>query len=372
MARLAHCVPASSLSPAAILAAAVNLQVDVTVIGPEAPLVNGVVDHFRAANLPIVGPTAEAAQLEGSKQHAKSFFAQHQIPTARFELASSQQEVVDALRRFTLPVVVKADGLAAGKGVIIARTEQEAQDACSQLGPNLVIEEFLEGPEVSYIVLCDGKSAIPFLPARDHKRAFDGDLGPNTGGMGAYCHEDLLSQQQTAQVLESIILPTLQATGFTGFLYAGLILTTEGPKLLEYNVRLGDPETQVLMSQIDDNLPELLLAAAHGALSQSAFRWKPGASHGVVLASQGYPGPHRSSDTITGLEEAEKLGAAIFHAGTRVGWSGYVTAGGRVLTVVHSGADLEQAARNTYRAVDQIHFEGMHYRHDIGRAPNPL
>ena len=372
MARLAHCVPALSLTPATILAAAETLQVDVTVIGPEAPLVDGVVDQFRAANLPIVGPTSEAAQLEGSKQHAKAFFAQHGIPTARFALASSYQEAADALRRFPLPVVVKADGLAAGKGVIIAHTETQAQEACLQLGPNLVIEEFLEGREVSYIVLSDGKSVASFLPARDHKRAFDGDLGPNTGGMGAYCHEDLLSSHQTAQVLESIIMPTVQATGFTGFLYAGLILTADGPKLLEYNVRLGDPETQALMNQIDDNLPELLLAAAHGSLPRGAFRWKPGASHGVVLASQGYPGPHRSADAITGLEEAEKLGAAIFHAGTRVGWSGYATAGGRVLTVVHSGADLEQAAKNTYRAVDQIHFEGMHYRRDIGIALNPL
>ncbi len=327
IARLAQCIPSPGLSPTSILAAANSLGVDLTVIGPEAPLVGGVVDLFRAAGLPIVGPTAEAARLEGSKLYAKQFFEQHRIPTARFRTATSPAEALDALSGFGFPLVIKADGLAAGKGVAIVHTHDEAQQAIQNLGPTLVIEEFLEGSEVSFIVLSDGRSVVPLLPSRDHKRALDGDLGPNTGGMGAYCDSSLLTATQTAEIMESIINPTVEATGFTGFLYAGLMMTQQGPKLLEFNVRLGDPEAQALMHHLDQDLEELLLASATRALRTDPLRWREGVSHCVVAAAQGYPGPFRTGDPIQGIEKAEQCGATVFHAGTRVGWSGYATAG---------------------------------------------
>jgi phosphoribosylamine--glycine ligase len=368
IARLAACVPAVTLSPKSILSAAHALGVDLTIIGPEAPLVAGVVDLFRAADLPIVGPTAAAARLEGSKIYAKRFFAEHRIPTANFEAVTTQAESQTALEHFSFPVVIKADGLAAGKGVVIAQTKAEAQQAIVQLGLPLIIEEFLTGPEVSFIALSDGRTAVPLLPSRDHKRALDGDLGPNTGGMGAFCDASLLTQLQETQILEQMIWPTIEATGFTGFLYAGVMLTPSGPRLLEYNVRLGDPETQALMHHFDDDLASLLLSAAQGHLGSPQLQWKPGTSHSVVLAAHGYPGTYRSGDAITGLTEAENKGAVIFHSGTRVGWSGYVTAGGRVITVTSSGANIAEAASNTYAHIAPIHFEGMHYRSDIGRT----
>ena len=372
IARLAECIPARSLTPANILAATQNLEIDLTVIGPEAPLVAGVVDLFRSASRAIIGPTAEAARLEGSKVYAKRFFDQHSIPTARFETVATAAEARDALLRFTLPVVIKADGLAAGKGVVIAQNQPEAEQAINSLGPALVIEEFLEGKEVSFIVLCDGKTIAPLLPACDHKRALDGDRGPNTGGMGAYCDRSLLTEAETGQILDQIIQPTMQATGFTGFLYAGLMITATGPKLLEYNVRLGDPETQALMHHLDDDLAEILESAAHGRLSPRALQWRDGASHCVVAAAGGYPGPFRTADAITGIDKAESCGAVVFHAGTRVGWSGYATAGGRVLSVTTDGPNLAEAARKTYECLSHIKFEGMHYRRDIGRPLDPL
>ena len=372
IARLAECIPAPSLTPANILAAAQALAVDLTVIGPEAPLVAGVVDLFRSAGRAIIGPTAEAARLEGSKVYAKRFFDQHAIPTARFETVASAAEATDALRRFTFPIVIKADGLAAGKGVIIAQNQAEAQQGFETLGPAIVLEEFLEGKEVSFIVLSDGRNVVPLLPARDHKRALDGDRGPNTGGMGAYCDSSLLTDTETGQILDQIIEPTVQATGFTGFLYAGLMMTAQGPKLLEYNVRLGDPETQALMHHLDDDLAEILNSAARGKLDTRPLRWHDGVSHCVVAAAGGYPGPHRTADAITGMEKAESCGAAVFHAGTRVGWSGYATAGGRVLAVTTGGPDLAQAARKTYECLGHIKFEGMHYRRDIGRPLDPV
>lgn len=368
MARLAACIPAPALDPKSILSAALSLAVDLTIIGPEAPLVAGVVDLFRAAKLLIIGPTADAARLEGSKIYAKRFFAQHHIPTASFETVTTQAEAQTALEHFTFPVVIKADGLAAGKGVVIAQTVQQAEQAIVSIGYPLVIEEFMTGPEVSFIVLSDGRTAVPLLPSRDHKRALDGDLGPNTGGMGAFCHHSLLTDVQRTQILEQMIWPTIQATGFTGFLYAGVMLTASGPKLLEYNVRLGDPETQALMHHFDDDLGGILLTAAEGNLDSPTLQWKPGASHCVVMAAHGYPGRYRSGDAITGLAEAENKGATVFHAGTRVGWSGYVTGGGRVLGVTSSGGTIEESAANTYAQLESIHFEGMHYRRDIGRA----
>jgi len=369
IAKLAQCLPAPDLNPEMILKAAQALEVDFTVIGPEAPLVKGVVDLFRAAGLAIIGPIAEAAQLEGSKRFAKQFFSQHQIPTARFEIAANESEARDALKHFNFPVVIKADGLAAGKGVAIVTNSAEAEQAIASLGPVLIIEEFLKGQEVSFIVLSDGHNILPFLPSRDHKRALDDDKGPNTGGMGAFCDPSLLSDTQITEILDRIIRPTVELTNFTGFLYAGIMMTPDGPRLLEYNARLGDPETQALMHHMVDDLGDILLESAHGCLAKTSFQWKPGASQCVVLAAHGYPGPYRSGDPITGIAEAENGGATVFHAGTRVGWSGYVTAGGRVLGVTASGGTLEEASETTYKMVDRIRFNGMQCRRDIGR-PN--
>jgi phosphoribosylamine--glycine ligase len=367
IASVAQCLPAPNLSPRTILDTARVLNVDLTVIGPEAPLVAGVVDHFRAAKMPIVGPTAEDAQLEGSKVYAKNFFRKHRIPTADFETVDNPHDARRASDRFGFPVVIKTDGLAAGKGVIIAQDLAEAQNAIETLGPQLVIEEFLTGPEVSFIALSDGKDVVPFLPARDHKRIFEGDQGPNTGGMGAFCDPSLLTPLETAQVLESIIWPTVEATKFTGFLYAGLMMTPKGPKILEYNVRMGDPETQPLMNHLNMDFADMLMAAAQGSLGVRELRWRPGCSAAVVLAAEGYPGNSRSGDLITGIEKAKALGVEVFHAGTKVGWGGPRTAGGRVLAVTASGATLDEALKNTYAAVEKIHFRGMQFRRDIGR-----
>jgi phosphoribosylamine---glycine ligase len=373
IANVAQCQPSVEMSPHAILSVARSLNVDLTVIGPEAPLVAGVVDHFRAEGRLIVGPSADAAMLEGSKIHAKNFFQNRGIPTAEFATADNPMDAQRAFDRFGCPVVIKADGLASGKGVIIAQDRSQAEAAFATLGPQVVIEEYLTGEEVSFMVLSDGRKVVPFLPARDHKRIFDGDQGPNTGGMGAFCDPALLTSDQTTEILEKIIGPTIEATGFTGFLYAGLMMTPAGPKLLEFNVRLGDPETQPLLHQLDGDFAELLMAAAKAELGVRELQWKPGCSAAVVLAAEGYPGTPRTGDLITGMEDARALGATVFHAGTKVGWGGTITAGGRVLTVTASGATLDDALTRTYAAVDKIHFRGMQYRRDIGRkTPNRL
>jgi phosphoribosylamine---glycine ligase len=367
IASVAQCLPAPDLAPRSILAAAQALNVDLTVIGPEAPLVAGVVDHFNADRRPIVGPTADNAQLEGSKIYAKNFFRDHHIPTAEFETVDNSLDAHRAIDRFRFPVVIKTDGLAAGKGVVIAKDLAEAEDAIQALGPKLVIEEFLTGPEVSFIALSDGKDVVSLLPARDHKRIFDGDLGPNTGGMGAFCDPSLLTPLETAQILETIIRPTVEATRFTGFLYAGLMMTPKGPKLLEYNVRLGDPETQPLMHHLNMDFAEVLMATAHGQLGTRALTWKPGCSAAVVLAAEGYPGSSTLGDLIVGIDAAKAMGVQVFQAGTNVGWGGLRTAGGRVLAVTASGPTLDQALTKTYAAVDKIHFRGMQFRRDIGQ-----
>jgi phosphoribosylamine---glycine ligase len=370
---VAQCLPAPDLSPKGILAAARSVEANLTVIGPEAPLVAGVVDHFRAEGKLIIGPTAENAQLEGSKVYAKNFFQRCHIPTAEFETVDNPLDAKRAIDKFGFPVVVKADGLAAGKGVIIANNTEEADLAIANLGPKLVIEEFLTGPEVSFIVLSDGKGVVPFLPARDHKRIFDGDKGPNTGGMGAFCDPSLLTSLEISQILETIISPTVEATRFTGFLYAGLMMTPTGPKLLEYNVRLGDPETQPLMQHLNVDFAEVLMAAAQGQLGVRELRWRSGCSAAVVMAAEGYPENPKTGDAITGIENAKAMGAQVFHAGTKVGWGGYSTAGGRVLAVTASGDTLEDAVKKTYAAVEKISFRGMQFRLDIGRkASNQL
>lgn len=339
-----------------------SIPSDLTVVGPEAPLVAGVVDPFRAQGRPIVGPTQEAAQLEASKIHSKEFMQRAGIPTARFVRVETSPEGLAALDRFEYPIVVKADGLAAGKGVIIAQDRKEAEAAVLSLGPRLVIEEFLEGEEVSFIVLSDGRHVVPLEPTQDHKAVGDGDTGPNTGGMGAYCDGRILSSSDAGKILDTVIQPAIRATGFTGFLYAGLMMTANGPKVLEFNVRLGDPETQTLMHRMDDDFAGTLARAAAGELNTHALRWKSEPSVCVVMAAAGYPGKVRTGDPIAINETA----AQVFHAGTRMGPHGLETSGGRVLGATASGADLASAIANAYAGVEKIHFEGMHYRHDIG------
>ncbi|MBI3470536.1 MAG: phosphoribosylamine--glycine ligase, partial [Candidatus Solibacter usitatus] len=307
-----------------------------------------------------------AARLEGSKVFAKQFFRKLGIPTADFVVTETALEARDALRRFHYPVVVKADGLAAGKGVVIAPDQAAAERAIQSLGDRLVIEEFLEGEEVSFIALSDGASVVPLAPTQDHKAVFDGDLGPNTGGMGAYCDSRILTSSQTEQILSDVIRPTVEATGFTGFLYAGLMMTRQGPRILEFNVRLGDPETQPLMHRLETDLAPVLLAAAQGQLHDARLEWHSGPSVCVVLASGGYPGRFDTGLPIHGIAEAESAGCTVFQAGTRLGPQGLETAGGRVLGVTASADTLGEAIERAYHAAAQIRFQGMHYRRDIG------
>ena len=364
---------ASCLATTDYLAAAESVDADLTVVGPEGPLAAGVVDQFRAKGRAIVGPTASAARLEASKAFAKEFMMRAGIPTARFTTVNSAEEAEAALHEFDFPVVLKADGLAAGKGVVIANSPSEASQAIAQLlspGSNLVIEEFLTGEEVSFIVLSDGVNIVPLEPSQDHKTVYDGDTGPNTGGMGAYCDGRILGEFQKALIQAQIIRPAIECmrsegVPFTGFLYAGLMMTAQGPKVLEFNARLGDPETQVLMHRMESDFVESLFAAAHGALDQEPLRWRPEPSVCVVLAAAGYPGSVRTGDAITGINQVQH--ATVFHAGTKLTGNELVTSGGRVLGVTARGASLAEAIQNTYADVRPIRFEGMHYRTDIGR-----
>ncbi|MBV8896702.1 MAG: phosphoribosylamine--glycine ligase [Acidobacteriaceae bacterium] len=358
IAQLATCVPApADVSGYADVAQAHGI--DLTIVGPEAPLVAGIVDQFYGRGLKIIGPTQAAARLEGSKLFAKEFFSRASIPTARSGTS---------LNEFSLPVVIKADGLAAGKGVVIAYQRSEAEQALERLGPNVVIEEFLEGEEVSFMGLSDGHTFIPFAPTQDHKRIFDGDRGPNTGGMGAYSDPGILTSRQSGEIMERIMLPAIRqmradGTPFTGFLYAGLMMTADGPKILEFNVRLGDPETQVLMHSYRGDFAELLTGeTVRDNLSEQAWG---NPSVCVVLAAAGYPDTPRTGDPIEGIADAEGTGATVFHAGTKRSGNDVVTAGGRVLGVTAGAGDLQTAIWSAYSAVGKIHFDGMHYRKDI-------
>ncbi len=341
-----------------------HLSIDLTVVGPEAPLVAGVVDQFRALGRPIVGPNAANAALEGSKVYSKRFMDKLGIPTARFETVDSAEAARAVFPKFRYPLVLKTDGLAAGKGVIIAQNQAEAEDALTQLAYPMVLEEFLEGEEVSFIALCDGKTAVALEPSQDHKRIFDNDQGPNTGGMGAYSDSRILTAEQRSSILETVILPVVRATQFTGFLYAGLMMTPNGPSVLEFNVRMGDPETQPLMMRLNCDWAEALMASARGALTGNDLRWNPNPATCVVLASEGYPGTVINNRLITGLDKTQHC--QVFHAGTRQTEAGIVTAGGRVLGVTALGKTLRESIDNAYAGVAQIHFDGMQYRRDIG------
>jgi len=369
---------------AALLALAERLAIDLTVVGPELPLDRGVADRFRLAGRRVFGPTRAAAQLECSKVFAKQFMARHGIPTARYRVCTTMaqaQEVV-ASGELGFPIVVKADGLAAGKGVVVAADASEADAAIraameeqrfGNAGSRLVLEECLSGPEVSFFAVCDGERAVPLTSAQDHKRIFDDDRGPNTGGMGAFAPSPLVDDHVRSRIMLEIIEPVLrgmraEGTPYIGFLYAGLMLTCSGPKVIEFNVRFGDPEAQVVMPLVASDLHPLLAAAADGALdAQSAVLLKPQVSVGVVLASAGYPGEVATGQRIEGLEDAASIeGVTIFHAGTAMKDNHVMTAGGRVLTVVAVGGDYADARTRAYEAAGRIHFDGMQYRRDIG------
>jgi len=381
IAQEAECLPLDVSHPEEILALAKRLPADLTVVGPEAPLVVGVADEFAREGLTLVGPTRAAARLEGSKIFAKQFMQRHGIPTAKFAVAETLDDAVKSLAAFSLPVVIKADGLAAGKGVVIARTYEDAarvldefmrQKTLGAAGERVVIEECLAGEEVSFIVLTDGRGVLALPPTQDHKAIFDNDQGPNTGGMGAYSDDAILAPGLRDQILERIVTPTLagmaaEGSLYRGFLYCGLMLTPQGPKVLEYNVRLGDPEAQPLMMRLRSDLVEIFLALREGQLSAMEAHWSPNPAVCVVLTSSGYPGHYETGKTITGYEAAEATGGVkIFHAGTKFTDHRLITAGGRVLGVTAVAEDLRAAIQRCYAAVSKIQFEGMHYRRDIG------
>ena len=364
-----------------LLALAQREQVAVTVVGPEIPLVLGVVDAFRAAGLRIFGPTAAAAQLEGSKAYAKDFLARHGIPTAFYSVFTEVQPALAYLRDKGAPIVVKADGLAAGKGVIVAMTAQEAEDAVTDMlsgnafgdaGARVVIEEFLEGEEASFISMVDGVTALPMATSQDHKRVGDGDTGPNTGGMGAYSPAPVVTPEVHARVMREVVNPTVQgmiADGipFTGFLYAGLMIDANGaPKVIEFNVRFGDPETQPVMLRLQSDLVELVEAAIDGKLHETEAQWEARPSLGVVMASAPYPETPISGDVISGLTEVSG-NAKVFHAGTALDAEGNViSAGGRVLCVAALGDSVSDAQHNAYAGVARIHWANEFHRSDIG------
>lgn len=391
IAPFATLLPIDALDPGALLALAARNTIDLTVVGPERPLDRGVVDVFHAAGRRVLGPPRAAAQLECSKVFAKGFMARHGIPTARYRVCESSADArgVIASGDFGFPVVLKADGLAAGKGVVVAADAPEADAAIraamdeqqfGAAGARLVIEECLVGPEVSFFALCDGTRAIPIGSAQDHKRIFDHDQGPNTGGMGAFAPSPLLDAAMQARVMREIVEPVLsgmraEGTEYRGFLYAGLMMTAAGPKVIEYNVRFGDPEAQAVMPLVDGEVLPLLAAAADGDLGDRHVAVKNAVSVGVVLASAGYPGAVTSGVPITGLYPASQIpGVTLFHSGTALAGKRIVTAGGRVLTVVGTGASYQDAITRAYQGVSAIQFEGMQYRRDIGakalQSPN--
>jgi phosphoribosylamine--glycine ligase len=351
-----------------------------TVVGPEGPLAAGVVDAFRAAGLRVFGPTQAAAQIEASKAFTKDFLARHGIPTAQYRVFTEIEPALAYVARHGAPIVVKADGLAAGKGVVVATTVDEAQAAIRDMlggqfgtaGARVVIEDFLVGEEASYIVVASGPNYVPLASAQDHKRIFDGDRGPNTGGMGAYSPAPVVTAEVDARVRREVIEPTLNALAaegrpFTGFLYAGLMIAPDGgPRVVEFNARLGDPETQPILMRLDSDLLDLLEAAVAGDPRQAPPRWKPQAALGVVLAAAGYPGEIRKGDTIRGLDTESGANAKVFHAGTAHRDGAVVTGGGRVLCVCGLGGSVRDAQRAAYAAVAPISWDGMQFRRDIG------
>src|SRR5579885_23319 len=376
----AECLPADLKSLDAIVSLATRLQPDLTVVGPELPLTIGVVDEFQRRGWPVFGPTQSAARLESSKSFAKEFLQRHHIPTAPFAICDSIDQVRSALSHFHTPVVVKADGLAAGKGVVIAKSKEEAASVAAEMlsgrmlgdaGARVVLEECLQGDELSFLVFSDGERVAPLVGAQDHKRVGDNDTGPNTGGMGAYSTATIVDDQMRDWLINHIARPVVagmkaEGTEFKGVLYCGLMMTARGPMVLEFNCRFGDPETQPILMRLESDLLEAIEASIEGRLSDGDFRWSPDAAVCVVIASGGYPGTFEAGKKIAGLEEAGAVdGVKVFHAATSKRDDVYFTSGGRVLGVTARAAELAAAVERAYSAVYKIGFEGMHYRKDI-------
>ncbi|AKI01521.1 phosphoribosylamine--glycine ligase [Hoeflea sp. IMCC20628] len=363
----------------AVVAFCKNKAIDLVVVGPEAPLVAGLADALKQAGISVFGPSGQAAQLEGSKGFTKDLCARENIPTGAYQRFNNAPKAKAYARAQGAPIVIKADGLAAGKGVTVAMTIEEALEAIEdcfegafgEAGAEVVVEEFLHGEEASFFCLCDGKTALPFGTAQDHKRVGDGDTGPNTGGMGAYSPAAVMTPELIAQTMREIIEPTMRGmaaigTPFSGVLYAGLMIDETGPKLIEYNVRFGDPECQVLMMRLKDDVLLLLKAAAEGGLAHVSARWKDDAALSVVMAAEGYPGTPKKGTPIAGIAAAEATGAKVFHAGTSLEGDQLLANGGRVLNVTAHGADVTAAQAKAYAAVDAIDWPGGFCRRDIG------
>ncbi len=380
----AECLPVDLKSLDSMVALGEQLRPDLTVVGPELPLTLGVVDEFTRRGWPAFGPTQAAAQLEASKSFAKEFLQRHRIPTAPYAICDTVEEVRAALAHFHLPIVVKADGLAAGKGVVIAASKEEAARVAAEMlsgkmvgvaGLRVVLEECLKGDELSFLVVSDGERVAPLVAAQDHKRVGDGDTGSNTGGMGAYSTQNIIDDKMRDWLVHHIARPVVEgmkAEGaeFKGVLYCGLMMTARGPMVLEFNCRFGDPETQPILMRLESDLVDALEASVAGRVSEGDFKWSTGASVCVVMASGGYPGTFEVGKKITGLEEAGAVdGVKVFHAGTSKRDGAFYTAGGRVLGVSARAADLETAVERAYQACEKIRFDGAHYRRDIaGRA----
>jgi phosphoribosylamine---glycine ligase len=360
---------------------ALTESIDLTIVGPEQPLVAGVVDRFEAVGLACFGPRAAAAALEGSKAFTKAFLERHDIPTARYAQFSELEPALAYLGRESVPVVVKADGLAAGKGVVVAQTRQEAEQAVRAMlesrefgdaGSSIVIEEFLQGEEASFIAIVEGRTILPLASSQDHKRRDDGDTGPNTGGMGAYSPAPVVTEAIHRRVMDEIMLPTINGLAddgiaYRGFLYAGLMIDAVGqPRVLEFNCRFGDPETQPILYRLESDLVDLLTNCIDGRLASTPIAWDERAAVGVVMASAGYPGAYEKGKTITGLERVDDESIKVFHAGTRLVGDTVVTDGGRVLCVVALGDDVAAARTAAYRGIDKIDWDGAFWRKDIG------
>ncbi|CAI1185938.1 MAG: phosphoribosylamine--glycine ligase [Serratia proteamaculans] len=365
----------------ALLAFAQSHDIDLTIVGPEAPLVIGVVDAFQAAGLKIFGPSQAAAQLEGSKAFTKDFLARHNIPSAEYQNFTEVEPALAYLRSKGAPIVIKADGLAAGKGVIVAMTLQEAEDAVQDMlagnafgdaGHRIVVEEFLEGEEASFIVMVDGENVVPMATSQDHKRVGDGDTGPNTGGMGAYSPAPVVTDEIHQRAMDQVIWPTVRGMAaegntYVGFLYAGLMISADGqPKVIEFNCRFGDPETQPIMLRLRSDLIELCLAGAEGKLGEKTSEWDERPALGVVLAAGGYPGDYNNGEIIQGLPQQESADGKVFHAGTRMQGDDVVTSGGRVLCVTALGETVAQAQQRAYQLAEGIQWPGSFCRKDIG------
>jgi len=377
----ARCVPVKDTAVDELVDLAREERPDLVVVGPEVPLAMGLADRLRAAGFAVFGPSAAAARLESSKAFSKDLMARHGVPTARFRTFRDAATAGRYCRELGVPLVVKADGLAAGKGVVVCRTLDEADRALALCfeerafgasGLTVVVEEFLEGEEASFFAVADGASVLPLVAAQDHKTVFDGDRGPNTGGMGAYSPAPIMTDAMQDRVMAEIVRPVIVAMGkegapYTGVLYVGLMITRQGPKVIEFNCRFGDPECQAIMPRLETDLLALLHAAATGQGLPDALSWSPRSSVCVVMASAGYPGRYEIGRPITGVDAAGRLpGVNVFHAGTAMTGDTLVTAGGRVLGVQASGADVTSAIRAAYAAVERIRFDGAHYRRDIG------